>query len=100
SDVTALRAALGLDRPLHEQYVSWLAGLFKGDLGSSILTRKKVVDEILRALPATASLAVAAFAASLLVAVPAGLLGAFYRGRAPDDVLRIASLVGVSTPNY
>jgi peptide/nickel transport system permease protein len=100
ADVAALRTALGLDRPLPVQYGSWLEGLAKGDLGLSILTRRKVAQEIGRAVPATAVLACAAFLAALAVAVPAGLLGAFYRGRAADDALRLASLVGVSTPNY
>lgn len=100
SDVAALRASLGLDRPVPAQYVSWLKGLAHGDLGASILTRRKVTDEVLRAVPATAALAAAAFAAALLVAVPAGLIGAYKRGKTADDVLRLASLVGVSTPNY
>ncbi|HKC24150.1 MAG TPA: ABC transporter permease [Thermoanaerobaculia bacterium] len=100
ADVAALRSALGLDRPLPVQYASWLKGLAHGDLGASILTRRKVAEEIARAVPATAVLAVASFAAALLFAVPAGLLAAYHRGKAADDVLRVASLVGVSTPNY
>jgi peptide/nickel transport system permease protein len=100
ADVAALRTALGLDKPLPVQYAAWLKGLAHGDLGASILTRRKVAQEIARAVPATAVLAVASFAAALLVAVPAGLLAAYHRGKAADDVLRVASLVGVSTPNY
>src|SRR5258706_570727 len=100
ADVAALRSALGLDRPRPVQYASWLKGLAHGDLGASILTRRKVAEEIARAVPATAVLAVASFAAALLFAVPAGLLAAYHRGKAADDVLRVASLVGVSTPNY
>jgi len=122
SDVTALRGQLGLDRPLPVQYRLWLVGympwerverkasegasfrdvrgVLRGDLGTSILTKRTVTAEILRAVPATFSLALAAMGAALLVAVPAGLLGALYRGRWPDDVLRALSLLGVSTPNY
>lgn len=100
ADVAALRAALGLDKPIPVQYAAWLKGLVHLDLGSSILTRRGVKDEIARAVPATAVLALASFAAALLVAVPAGLLAAYYRGRAPDDALRVLSLLGVSTPNY
>lgn len=100
ADVAALRAQLGLDRPIPEQYVSWLSGVVRGDLGVSILTRRKVSQEILRALPATASLAIAAFLASLAVAVPVGVVGALKRGSGTDELLRALSLVGVSTPNY
>ena len=100
ADVDALRHALGLDQPLLSQYRSWLSGAVRGDLGTSIQTRRKVSGEILRALPATASLALAAFLWALAVAVPAGVAGALARGRAPDRLLRLLSLAGVSTPNY
>src|SRR5258706_11136011 len=98
-DVAALKAQLGLDRPIWVQYASWFGGLFKGDLGSSILTRKKVTDEILRAVPATASLAVAAFLAALAVAVPAGLPRAVFRGRAAHPPPRGGALLRVSAPD-
>ena len=100
ADVAALRSALGLDRPLHVQYVSWLGGLLRGDLGTSILSRRPVGGELLRAFPATLSLALAAFGAGLLVAVPAGIGAALTRGSLLDQALRIGSLAGVSTPNY
>jgi peptide/nickel transport system permease protein len=100
SDVAALRKDLGLDRPLPEQYVTWFGGLLHGDLGTSIVTRRKVAREIGNAIPATAALALAAFFAALLVAVPAGVIGAIQRGRPADRLLRVFSLLGVSTPNY
>ncbi len=99
-DVAALKHDLGLDRPVPEQYVSWIGGLVRGSLGTSILTRKPVTGEILRAFPATLSLALAAFAAGLLVAVPAGVVAAFRSGRTVDHALRMVALAGVSTPNY
>lgn len=99
-DVASLRADLGLDRPLLVQYGRWLGGVVRGDLGVSFLSRKPVVSELLRAVPATAQLAVAAFAAALLVAVPAGVAGALWRGKPVDQLLRALSLAGVSTPNY
>ncbi len=100
ADVAALRAQLGLDCPLASQYASWLTGLSRGDLGSSIFSKRPVTDEILRALPATSSLALTAFVAALTVAVPAGVLAALFRGRPLDHALRVFSLIGVSTPNY
>ena len=100
ADVTALRHELGLDRPLQEQYVRWFSGLVRGDLGRSVLTKKPVAGEILRALPATFSLALAAFLAAVAVAVPTGVAAALSRGRRLDHLLRVLSLAGVSTPNY
>ncbi len=99
-DVAALRHDLGLDRPLLEQYGVWLGGLARGDLGRSLQTRRAVAGEIRRAVPATAALAAAAFAAALAVAVPSGVVGALTRGRPADRLLRVLSIVGVSTPNY
>lgn len=100
ADVEALRHGLGLDRPVFVQYGAWLEGLFRLDLGASILTKRKVSAEIVRALPATAALAVSAFLAALLVAVPAGVVAALHRGRPLDHALRLVSLAGVSTPSY
>jgi peptide/nickel transport system permease protein len=99
-DVAALRHDLGLDRPLSAQYAAWLSGLARGDLGRSLQTRRPVFSEIGRAVPATASLALAAFLASLAVAVPVGVVGALRRGRPADQLLRLLALAGVSTPNY
>lgn len=100
ADVAGLRKDLGLDRPLLGQYVSWLSGAVRGDLGSSILTKRKVTREILAAVPATAELAFAAFLGAILVAVPTGVAAALARGKPLDGFLRAASLLGVSTPNY
>lgn len=100
SDVEAVRHQLGLDRPIAAQYASWLSGVLKGDLGVSILTKRRVAAEIARAIPATLVLAIAAFLTALGFAVPTGLLSAVHRGERLDHTLRVASLVGVSTPNY
>ena len=100
ADVTALRHELGLDRPLQEQYVRWFSGLFRGDMGRSVLSKRSVTGEILRALPATVTLALAAFLAAVAVAVPTGVAAALNRGRRLDHLLRMLSLAGVSTPNY
>lgn len=100
ADVASVRTELGLDQPLPRQYGHWLRGLAHADLGKSILTKRPVTGEIMKALPATASLAVASFAAALIVALPMGLFAALKRGRPLDHALRALSLLGVSTPNY
>ncbi|MCC6130104.1 MAG: ABC transporter permease [Acidobacteria bacterium] len=99
-DIEALRHQLGLDRPLSTQYVAWTGRLLKGDLGSSFATATPVTDEILRAFPATLELALIAFAFSLLIAIPTGVLAALRSGRLDDHALRWIALSGVSTPSY
>lgn len=71
--VDARRTSLGLDRPLLEQYVTYLGNLLSGDLGTSIVTQVEVSETVRLGLPATVSLAVAAFALAVVVAVPLGV---------------------------
>ncbi len=100
ADVAALRAQLGLDRPVLQQYWFWLQELVRGNLGESFSSGRPVTQEILRAVPATFSLAVSAFLAALALSIPAGLAAAVFEGSALDHVLRGLALAGVSTPNY
>ncbi len=99
-DVAALRTQLGLDRPLLEQYAGFIAGLARGDLGTSLHFNEPVGRLIARHYPATAELALAALAAALLVALPLGMLAAYYRDGWIDRLARLFSLAGVSIPNF
>ncbi|TDC53247.1 ABC transporter permease [Jiangella ureilytica] len=96
-----VRAALGLDRPLLEQYVSWVGGIVTGDLGTSLLSSRPIVDELAVRLPATAQLAVLA----TVISVPAGAaLGiaagvANLRGRA-SGLGRVAGALSASVPDF
>ncbi len=100
ADLARLRADLGLDRPLGEQYARFLGGLARGDLGRSFFYRKPVLAVIAGALPATALLAAAAMAVAILIALPVGILAAVRRDRLADRLAMLASLVGVSMPNF
>ena len=100
ADLSQLRADLGLDRPLGEQYARFLGGLAQADLGRSFFYRKPVLAVIGAALPATALLAFAALAVALLIALPVGILAAVRRDRLPDRLALVGSLVGVSMPNF
>ncbi len=100
ADKAALRAELGLDRPLWEQYGAYLAGVARGDLGRSFLYRRPVADLVAARIPATAALAGAALAVALLVAVPAGVVAGLRRGTLWDRGGLVASLLGVSMPNF
>ncbi len=96
----ALRAASGLDRPLLEQYLDYVLGAVRGDLGVSFRNGEPVTHVLLDRLPATASLALAGVLVGLLVAVPAGVYAALRNGRLADAVVRITSQVGVSVPDF
>jgi peptide/nickel transport system permease protein len=95
-----LRASLGLDRPLVVQYLDYLWGLPRLDLGTSLFYDRPVADVLFERLPATLELAGAALVVSLEFAVPAGILAAVRRGRPADVGVMSAVLVGQSTPAF
>lgn len=100
ADVADLRRRLGLDRPLGEQYLGFLAGLARLDLGSSLTSGRPVTELVAESFPATLELAVAALAVALAVALPLGVAAALSRGGAADHGARLAALAGVSMPSF
>lgn len=100
SDVQRVREQLGLDRPLWEQYVSYLSDLARGDLGTSFRTGSKVSEEIWARYPATLQLAMGGMIVALMVAFPLGIISAIYRNSWIDNVARFFALVGVSMPSF
>jgi ABC-type dipeptide/oligopeptide/nickel transport system permease component len=99
-DVQALRERLGLDRPLIEQYGAFLAGIARGDLGTSLRTNEPVATAILDRLPATLELAAAAMVVSIGVAIPLGIIAAVRRGTFVDHLATTLALTGISIPNF
>jgi peptide/nickel transport system permease protein len=99
-EVTQLRHALGLDKPLLEQYWSFMSGLARGDLGSSFRYGTPVAREIKDRLFRTFQLAVAAMLVAVLIAIPLGILAAVFRGTAIDHAAMTLALVGISMPNF
>ena len=95
-----LRAQFGYDKPLWQQYVSYLGDLAQGDLGRSVVTRQPVIQEFFTLFPATVELAVVAMAASVVFGIPLGVLSAVKRGRLIDQLTRVISLIGVSMPIF
>jgi peptide/nickel transport system permease protein len=95
-----LREALGLNRPLAVQYVEWLAGAVRGDLGRSIQYDLPVGQLILTRLPVTLPLAVLAATFMLVVAVPLGVYAATHHRRPGDYVAMIVSQLGISIPQF
>lgn len=100
ADVAELRTKLGLDEPLHKQYVSFMAGAATGDLGVSFRNNNSVASEIGSRLRNTMILAVAAMTVALLIAVPLGILAATFRGGPIDHGAMTLALVGISMPNF
>jgi ABC-type dipeptide/oligopeptide/nickel transport system permease component len=99
-DVTALRQRLGLDRPLLEQYVGFLRGAARGELGASLRTNQPVAEAIRERLPATFELAIAAMIVSIGFSIPLGIIAAVKRGTAVDHSATTLSLLGISIPNF
>src|SRR5688500_3585215 len=99
-DVERVRKQLGLDRPLVEQYVTYLGKLAKGDLGRSFRTQESVAKEIFARYPATMQLAFGRMLVALLVAIPLGIVSAVYRNSWIDNVARFFALIGVSMPSF
>ena len=99
-DVAQLRVRLGLDRPLIVQYGAFLNGVLHGDLGVSLRNDQPVARQILQRMPATAELACASMAVSVLVALPLGIVAAVWRGTAVDVGAMTLALVGISIPNF
>lgn len=96
----AIARSYGLHKPVPVQYLVWLGDTLRGDLGSSLRTGQPVAREILHRLPATLELAALATIASLVLAIPAGILAAVNRNGPVDLFARIAGLVGLSVPNF
>ena len=98
--IDARRAALGLDRPFAEQYVVWLCGLLKGDMGKSYVTGKDVFQTFSARLPATLLLTALSIGLTVLISVPLGVLAAVKHDRFIDVLLRVVSFTGNSMPGF
>ena len=99
-DIVELRTSLGLDRPLLEQYVTFLRHAITGDLGLSFRTGQPVTAMIVERLPATAELAIAAMVVAVVIALPLGIVAAVWRGTVADYGAMTFALAGVSIPNF
>ena len=100
ADRARLRAALGLDRPLLEQYSGFLVHALRGDLGRSLRDGAPIAGLVAARLPATLLLAAAAGTIALAIAVPLGAFSAYHRGRWPDAVATGFALFGASVPSF
>jgi peptide/nickel transport system permease protein len=99
ADIVAMRHKIGLDLPLHQQYIHYWTGVLHGNLGSSIRLHESVAHLIAARYPYTLALTLTALCFGLLLALPAGILAALRRGRALDQAISVVSLFGLSVPN-
>lgn len=95
-----VRKLLGLDRPLHEQFLSWLWGIVRLDFGTSLWTRAPVLDELLIRLPVSLEIAVFATLLSTLIAIPLGTLAAIRQDSWIDYAVRVFSIGGLALPAF
>jgi peptide/nickel transport system permease protein len=98
--VEAVAERFHLSGPVPEQYLIYMSGLARGDLGLSVTTRRPVADDLAQFLPATIELTATAFLITLLVGVPVGILSAAKRGGPFDHASRLISIAGVSLPIF
>jgi peptide/nickel transport system permease protein len=100
AQVERTRHKLGLDKPVVTQLGDYLKGIADGDWGVSYRTKRPVLSDIRTALPASIELVTAGLVLAVAAGIPLGLLSARYRGRAPDLLVRLVSVVGVSMPVF
>ena len=98
--VKELRDQLGLNDPIHEQYVHWISGVFQGDFGYSYFMKQPVMDTIISHLGPTVSLAILAQIMAILIGIPLGIIAATRRGSATDHSLMGVALLGMSVPSF
>jgi peptide/nickel transport system permease protein len=99
-DLEALRAKLGLNRPIYVQYGVWLGRVAQGDLGESLWTRRPVLEELTRRLPISAELGAMAIAFGLCMALPIGVLAAIRQDTMKDYAARSFAIMGLSFPGF
>ena len=100
ASLAALREKLGLDQPVHVQYLAFLGKILTGDFGQSLSSGRSVIREVLLVLPSTIELTVAAIAIGLLFGLPLGVAAVLSRNGWVDYVSRVVSLVGLSFPAF
>jgi peptide/nickel transport system permease protein len=96
----SLERMLGLDAPLHIQYLRWIGGVLRGDLGVSLRNSQPVTEIIAQRFPITLELSLLSLAFSWLVAIPLGVLAAVRRRGAIEFSSQLVGLVGLSVPNF
>lgn len=99
-ELAKLRTQLGLDRPLHVQFLSWLWGVIHLDFGNSLWTGEPVLHELMIRLPLTLEVAIGATLVSTIIAIPLGTLAAVRQDTWLDYLIRVVSIGGLAIPSF
>lgn len=100
SDVEEMYRLLGLDKPIHLQYMEYMGGVLQGNLGKSLWSGRAVTQEILQKLPPTLELALFSMIFALVIAVPIGVISALRQDRWADYLSRSLAIGGLSIPGF
>ncbi len=100
AEKSRLRADLGLDKPIVQQYVVWLGKVLTGDMGKSFVSGKPVFSTFLSKLPATVYLTITSILLTVVISIPLGILSAVRRNKIADYLIRFLSFIGNSLPNF
>ncbi|MCY4061864.1 MAG: ABC transporter permease [Chloroflexi bacterium] len=98
--IEKIRQELGLDRPFHEQFITYISGLARGDLGKSLLTRRAVSDDLKLRFPATLELAILSGVVIVITGVGLGIIAAIHAGNALDWLIRAFVVIGMAIPPF
>jgi peptide/nickel transport system permease protein len=99
-EVEKVRHELGFDRPLAVQYLSWIGGVMRGDLGISLVLQTPIIDEIAKRLPITMYLGSIAFVISIIIGIPLGMVAAIRRGKWEDTLTTMIANIGITVPTF
>jgi peptide/nickel transport system permease protein len=98
--IAAIRAQLGLNRPVVVQYGHWIWAALHGNLGRSLFTAESVTSALGNRVPVTLSLALGALVVAIIIGVPAGLIAGANHREVPDRAVNIGAALGMATPSY
>ncbi|MGB2695529.1 MAG: ABC transporter permease [Dehalococcoidia bacterium] len=96
----AVRAELGLDKPLAVQYFSWLGDVVTGDLGTATFSKKPVLDSLKQRLPVTVELLIITILVTVVIGIPFGVISALYRNGPGDYFVRLTAVFGLAVPSF
>lgn len=96
----SIRQSLGLDQPLHQQFLQWMGQLLRGDLGTSLLSGTPVAEMVIQRMGPSIALCISTIVLAIVVAVPLGVLAAWRQGRLLDRAVMAASVLGFSIPVF
>lgn len=100
ADIERVREEMGFNRPIYIQYIEWMRRILRGDLGTSIINRTPVMDELRQRLPATIEIVIASMLIGVSIGVSIGIISALRRNSWIDILSMFGALVGVSMPIY